>query len=75
MASTSDLECTASGDNTLVHNHIVDTAQAVAHGVLDLRNGVRVRSLDEQSYGFRLFDILLLLVRRRAGDVDLEYVQ
>ena len=53
-----DLEGTTTRYNATVDDHVVDTAQTITDGVLDLSDGVCVGALDEKSDRLGLLDIL-----------------
>jgi hypothetical protein len=66
MRRARDLEGARAGDNAAVDNHVVDAAQAVTHGLLDLRDGVRVGAFDEDGDRLGFLDLFLRAVRRSS---------
>lgn len=46
-------------DHGTIHNHVVNAAETVAHGVFDLRDCVAVGAFDKDGDGFGGFDFLL----------------
>jgi hypothetical protein len=57
MCSTSNLECSCSRDDSLVFNSVLDCSETITDGILNLSDGMGIRSFDDKSDGFRRFDI------------------
>lgn len=57
-SGTGHVERTTTRYHALVDDHVVDTSEAVSDGVGNLGDGVLVRSLDHESHGFGVLDLL-----------------
>lgn len=59
MCSTCNLECSRSGNDAFVDDHIVDTSQAVPHSIGDLGYSVGIGSFNQKCNRLWVLDVFL----------------